>query len=503
MIALTTLVLLAGQRGAQQDVKAWEAAIAKQPNAANHRQLADAYLRNAQFDKAAWAFFKASNLYAKLGDVNAAKVLRTYGERYETKIDLFYERPLTQARADQFYTGARLEPKYGCYLGAFIDREDAIDTGFVGNGQSHKDPEGFNEATRKHHAVFFTYLSYGRPFPNRWVSVLKQRGAAAQIAWEPRSTSSVRDDRYLRDFADSCADSGAPIFLRFASEMNGAWTPYNGNPEAYKEMFRRVARVMHQRAPNVAMVWCPADIPEDRIKAYYPGQDAVDWVGVNFYSVIYNDGDSSRQAEWRNPTDAIKFVYNTYSKVHPMLVGEWAATHMSVVDGRERPEVAKAKIAQLYGAIPRLFPRLKAVHWLSANTIEHAIPTRQLNNFSLLDDSSITEKYADMVSAPYYLERVGLRTPPVAPVEYVPLVRGSVVGGKIKLSAVVKSYDQRPSVIWNVNGDPSSPKTEPGTYEVSVDTSKLKAQAASISVVVRDEKGRVAGRREVLVRIQN
>jgi hypothetical protein len=369
-------------------------------------------------------------LYAKLGDINAAKVLRTYGERYETKIDLFYERPLSSLRAESNYTGARLEPKYGCYLGAFIDREDAIDSGFIGNGQSHKDPEGFNLATRKHHAVFFTYLSYGRPFPSRWVTVLKERGAAAQIAWEPRSTSQVRDDRYLRDFADACAASQAPIFLRFASEMNGAWTPYHGDPDAYKDMFRRVARVMHQRAPNVAMVWCPADIPEDRIQPYYPGRDAVDWVGVNFYSVIYNDGDSTRLAEWKNPTDAIRYIYNTYSKVHPILVGEWAATHKSVVDGRNRPDVAKNKIAQFYASIPRLFPRLKAVHWLSANTIEHAIPARQLNDFSLLDDSSIAAKYADMVAPGYFLDRVPLQGPGVSPIEYAPLVRGSVESGK-------------------------------------------------------------------------
>jgi len=81
-----------------------------------------------------------------------------------------------------------------------------------GMGRATKIRPPLTRATGKHHATFFTYLAYGRPFPSRWISILRQRGAAAQIAWEPRSTSVVRDDTYLRDFALNCADSHTPIF---------------------------------------------------------------------------------------------------------------------------------------------------------------------------------------------------------------------------------------------------------------------------------------------------
>src|SRR5579871_1666927 len=157
----------------QQDLGSLEQAVQRQPNAANYRALADGYVRAEQFERASAAFFKAGQLYGRLGDFNAAKVLKTQGERYETKIDIFVERPITQKTIDRNYSGARLEPIFGCLCGAFIDREDRIDSGFIGNSQSHKDPEGFNEATGKHHSLFFTYLSYGRPFPVRWISVLR------------------------------------------------------------------------------------------------------------------------------------------------------------------------------------------------------------------------------------------------------------------------------------------------------------------------------------------
>ncbi|HWA84432.1 MAG TPA: glycosyl hydrolase [Fimbriimonadaceae bacterium] len=484
-----------------QNLHDLEQVVQRHPDAANYRALADAYVRAEQYDRASAAFFKAGSLYAKLGDSNAARALHTQGERYETKIDLFYERPLTDQTRKVNDTGARLEPAYGCYVGAFIDREDALDTGFIGNGQSHKDPLAFDQATGKHHAVFFTYLSYGRPFPTRWIAALRRAGAAAQIAWEPRTVSSVRNDNSLRDFADECAESHTPIFLRFAGEMNGDWTVYHGDPEAYKTMFRLVAKVMHERAPNVAMVWCPNDIPENRIADYYPGPESVDWVGVNFYSVIYNDGDRARGAEWRNPADSLRYVYETYSRLHPIMIGEWAATHRSSVDNVERPDFAIDKIGQLYAALPRLYPRVKAVHWLSMNTIEHAMPGRRLNDFSLLDEPTVVAKYKEMVAPSYYLESVSSDPGQAAPIEYSPLTPGATIGGKVKLSVVVKTYEQRPSVIWTVNGDPASPKTEPGPYEVSVDTARLHAKEAIVSVAVKDSKGGLAGRREVVVKV--
>src|SRR3569832_921584 len=85
------------------------------------------------------------------------------------------------------------------------------------------------------------------------------------------------------------------------------------------------------------------------------------------------------------------------------MIGEWAATQLSVVDKGNRPDFAINKIGQLYAALPRLYPRLKAVHWLSMNTLEHAMPGRQLNDFSLLADSSVAAKYHEMVASEYYL----------------------------------------------------------------------------------------------------
>ncbi len=478
MILLSVALAVQGQA-----LTELEKATQRQPNASHYRALASAYVRAELYEKAAGAFYRASALYGKLGDPNAAKFLKTEAERYETKIELFVERPAPKPTGEL----ALFEPANGCYLGAFIEREDAL-------GPT-KDPAKFDDLTGKHHAVFFTYLTYGRPFPRRWTDNLRRNGAAAHIAFEPHSVAEVHDDAYLRSFARDCASAKLPIFLRFAAEMNGDWVPYHGDPAAYRRMFQLVALVMHEDAPNVAMVWCPGDIPERTIPDYYPGREAVDWVGVNFYSVLYNDADPNRTAAWRNPLDSVKFIYDTYSAAHPIMVGEWAATHLSVVDRKPQPGFAVEKIGHFYAGVPRLYPRIKCIDWLSMNTIEHAMPGRKLNDFSLLDDASVREKYREMVQPPYFLEAV--ESHPSAPISYVRLTPGMALSGHVKLSAVVKTYEQRPMVSWN-----SGPGiTETGAYETTMDLSQIHAPQTTISLTANDSKGRVAGRRSVTVKI--
>ena len=78
-----------------QSVRDLEVATGKNPTAANYRRLADAYVSAEDFQRASAAFFKASTLYTRLGDFNAAKVLQSQGQRYETKIDIFFEKAAT------------------------------------------------------------------------------------------------------------------------------------------------------------------------------------------------------------------------------------------------------------------------------------------------------------------------------------------------------------------------------------------------------------------------
>src|SRR5262249_1139329 len=108
---------------------------------------------------------------------------------------------------------------------------------------------------------------------------------------------------------------GVPVIVRFGHEMNGPWYPWGQRPAEYVAAFRTLAEAAPRRAPGSAMMWAPSygggypfaegprralpegpdgllldtdgngvlDSADDGYAPYYPGDDAVDWVGLTLY----------------------------------------------------------------------------------------------------------------------------------------------------------------------------------------------------------------------------
>lgn len=459
-----------------------------EPTAANYRLLAEARLAAKDLDGARDAYEEAAAVYRQKGMISEAYAQGRLAQRYETQVVPYVHLPNSSNPAEPLL--AKLEPQTGCYTGAFIDHEDSIRGTYRDEyGTWRRDASAFNHLTGVHHAIFFMYLGYGRQFPTKFVRHMNDNGAAAQIAWEPTSLDQVQDDAYLHDFARAARESRTPIFLRFASEMNGDWVPYNGDPTRYIEKFRLVASVMHREAPNVAMVWCPFEIPVRTLSSYYPGPEAVDWVGLNVYAVPFWDNDPRRPADWRNPSDSLRYVYGLYAAKHPIMICEFAASHRSNLDELDRAEFARTKMSQFYSALPRLYPRVKAVCWLSMNAIKHAIPGRQSNDYSILGDPAVNQRYGELLSDSYFLPAVSRHAPANAKQKIVPLTEGMTLKGLTPLSAWVKMPDDHPTVVWKVNGAEKLRSDLTGPYRWVLDTCQVPAGPATIELLVSDEMG--------------
>jgi hypothetical protein len=289
---------------------------------------------------------------------------------------------------------AKFEPGRGCYLGAFVMRDANVD------GRMDE----WEAATGKGHASYLRYVGYGQPFPTAWVREVRALGAVPNIALEPNGgLGEVRDGPYLRKWARAAGASGGPVFLRFASEMNGAWTAYTGNPRRYRATFRRVTRVMREEAPNVAMVWTPYCRPNRNIPDYYPGDDAVDWVGINIYSVHHHDGNLDSPAEHEDPTELLAPVYARYSGRKPIQISEYAATSFCLACGREMPAFAIRKMERLYSSLPKRFPRVKMIYWFSWDTISGGAAE---NNYAVTGNPAILRSYQRLTRSPYFLARL-------------------------------------------------------------------------------------------------
>jgi len=293
------------------------------------------------------------------------------------------------------YTFQKHEPVDGTLLGAYVLQDVAIDANM----------EKFNEVTGKKHASFFKYVGYGQPFPAEWVEEVKAAGAIPHIAYEPNNgLDVVQDNEYLRKFARDAAKAEVPIFLRYASEMNGDWSAYHGNPKKFIDKWKLVHDVFEEEAPNVSMVWTVFTFPEWFIKPYYPGDEYVDWVGVNIYNVVYHNNNIYDYAADEDPLELLDYVYNLYSHKKPIQISEFGATHYTVTDDKEYPEFAAEKITRLYTHLPDYYPRVKSIFYFDVNNLLNAPAGRKINDYSVTNDVYVLNAYKESIADVRYLD---------------------------------------------------------------------------------------------------
>jgi hypothetical protein len=142
-------------------------------------------------------------------------------------------------------------------------------------------------------------------------------GGILLLTLEPHDGLPAVTDDALADLTEvltAANTAGTPVVVRFAHEMNGSWYAWGQQPAAYIDAFGRVAEAVHA-APAAQTMWAPnygggypfsggayemteagADFTaldtdgdgtltgaDDPYAPYYPGDEAVDWVGMSLY----------------------------------------------------------------------------------------------------------------------------------------------------------------------------------------------------------------------------
>ncbi len=489
------------------EIAAIRAKQQKYPTYAALRRLGDIYLKNFAFAEAAKARRAEAAMYrAALAKeksaarqdtaLNSALVVEQEAARYETSLQVFRERQASDQEIKLLYRGAKLEPIVGCYLGAFIDRDDQLkDSYFDENWQSHKTAEEFTKVAGVALASHFMYVSYGQKFPLKWIERCKAANVIPHIAWEPTDIKAVRDDAYLRGWAKAARATDWPLFIRFAGEMNGFWTPYSKNPALYKEKFRLVHRVFRETAPLAATIWCVGAIPVDTIPLYYPGDDGCDWVGVNLYSVPFYDNNPQRPALLDNPTTLLEPIYKLYAQRKPIAICEYAASHRAAADRKLREDFAIDKMAQMYSALPALFPRVKMINWFDANNLVHAKAGRQLNNYNLTERPKIIEQFRQIAQSPYFLrgpEHLADQRPALPFVfnDNATISLASSFNNTARFVVTLKTYVSRPKVYAALNDKLVYASNRPGAHNIDIDLTTLKTGAQTLKISIFDDKNR-------------
>jgi hypothetical protein len=158
--------------------------------------------------------------------------------------------------------------------------------------------------------------------PTAFVTSVASTGAENMIAWEGYDSNARPDgvtdpttslatiingrwDGLLATWARALKAFGKPVLLRFLPEMNGNWNPtsegVNGNTSGqFVRAWIRAHNIFAAAgATNVKWVWnVNVDfVGSTPLKRLYPGDNYVDYVGIDGY----NWGTSQRWSTWQTP----------------------------------------------------------------------------------------------------------------------------------------------------------------------------------------------------------
>jgi Glycosyl hydrolase family 26 len=200
----------------------------------------------------------------------------------------------------------------------------------------------------------------------RWTDPLTAPALPARttlmMAWGATGYSAItsgRSDKLIAAAARRVAARDEPTLLRWGWDMNRDFYRWGGsangrNPAGYVASWRRVRRIFtDEGADNVSWVWSPnanshPDAPWNTIADYYPGDAAVDWVGVSGY------------ADRQTPEDMFDAMYDAYGGRKPIML-----TEVAVADHGGR---TKADWIIEFASWVKTRPAIGAVVWFDTDT---------------------------------------------------------------------------------------------------------------------------------------
>lgn len=250
------------------------------------------------------------------------------------------------------------------------------------------------------------------------------QGAVAVVTLEPQvglADLTAADARRLADeLARLHVAYDTYTLVRFAPEMNGSWVIWGQQPTAYIAAFREVAQAVHAATDQAAMVWSPSygagypfgraygEVPpagprdpalldtnddgrvtdaDDPYGPYWPGAQAVDWVGLSLYrfgsaqpfgtnTVPDPEEYALRLSEdWAYATQTNRRSFYerfAFDQRKPMLVQTAALYNPNSPEGPGETAIKEAWWRQVFGE-DAAYPWIRGISWLELNRREDEV----------------------------------------------------------------------------------------------------------------------------------
>lgn len=156
--------------------------------------------------------------------------------------------------------------------------------------------------------------------------------------------TTTRLDAVIDELGAIIAAFGDPVFIRLGFEFNGSWNGYTAG--VYPRAFRKVVeRFRTAGVTNAATIWCyEPDGPDDfdavldGESACYPGDDVVDWFGLDLFGPDHFTAPTSTRARGNSAYErSLRFLEMASAQGKPVMLSENAAVKAYVTSDADDP----------------------------------------------------------------------------------------------------------------------------------------------------------------------
>jgi hypothetical protein len=259
------------------------------------------------------------------------------------------------------------------------------------------------------------------------ITNLSARNETPLVTLEPYAGSGMADfpdiaagkyDSYFRKEANALKSVNMTVMLRFSHEMNlpsNDWGPGKaGNTgSSYVDAWRHIVSIFREEgASNVKFVWAPnVDYGGRSFTQYFPGDEWVDYVGLDAYNLGTTEGDP-----WESFDQLFFSSYTTITQISakPVIITE---TSSSEGGGSKAEWIENA----FFKTIPLKMPRVQAVVWFDQS---------KERDWRVDSSQPSLDAYRRVVASSLY----GGTEPLTAPKEQAPVVKDLTITPKVTLA---------------------------------------------------------------------
>ena len=280
------------------------------------------------------------------------------------------------------YTLKKYEPEQNCYYGVFIEQTEGNFT------------KEFEEYTSTNPSIYMYSQRLDDSYPLSWVLNCYSNFKTPFITiLPPEDEKDIFNKRFIKNVAKDFGSLQIPMFVS-VYPVNSYFIDKN---EEYIKFIQDAKTYFDLYAPNVSIVWSIDKDLSYKAKDFYPGDNYVDWVGLD----IYEDIDENNKLDIM--FKELDFFYNTYATKKPIFLNV-AISHFGSTSYNYNIDDKIKELNRYFNHIPNKYKRIKMINYINYDTFKTASVNKQ--NYLITDNKKILEAYTKALNNDIFLDSV-------------------------------------------------------------------------------------------------